>query len=264
MTLYRGTAVLNGSNVLITPPQGFGAINGLRLTNYTGETLLVNNISSTGQGEEFLFPQQQMVYHTRNISAAPTAQGFFTHTAFPPNRLFVEWSDDSINDFIGVYPAILPQENFIALGLGSPVILSDTVASTVATNGAPPNYFDYGVTFNTVDGLQTAGPLTIPAGYEFHLNSMQVSATYSPPPNGIIQFTISLGDVSGGVLNHVYATTSFSLSVTTLNNIPATHNVVFSPTRVIPAGKTPTFVYQNGPAKVAFTATANGVLLPSY
>jgi hypothetical protein len=263
MTLYRGTAVLNGSSVLIVPPQGFGAINGLRLTNYTGETLLINNISSTGQGEEFLFPQQQMVYHTRNISAAPSAQGFFTHEAFPPSRLFVEWSDDSINDFIGVYPAFLPQSAFIDLSLGSPVILSTTVPLTVATTAAP-FFFDYSIDFNSVDGVQSAGPLLIPAGFALSLSDIQVTASYMAPPFGIQQFTIALCEVVAGVITRTYASSAFTLNASAINDTPtSTHNVNYNPPRTIPAGASPVWVYQRGPAGVAFSATANGTLIPS-
>jgi hypothetical protein len=263
MTLYRGTAALNGNNVLIKPPQGFGAINGLRLTNYTGETLLINNISSTGQGEEFLFPQQQMVYHTRNISAAPTAQGFFTHEAFPPSKLFVEWSDDSINDFIGQYPAFLPQTEFINPALGSPIILATTIPTTVATT-APPNFFDYSIDFNSVDGVQAPGPLVIPTGFAMALNNIQISASYMAPPFGVQQFTISLAEVVAGAITRIYASSAFTLNASAINDTPtSTHNVNYSPTRNIPAGATPVWIYQNGPAGVAFAATANGTLLPS-
>jgi hypothetical protein len=263
MTLYRGSAVLNGSNVAIVPPQGFGAINGLRLTNYTGETLLLNNISSTGQGEEFLFPRMQMVYHTRNISAAPTASGFFTRQAFPPNRLFVEWSDDSINDFIGVYPAFVPQDTFINPALGTPVILQTNATGTPATDGAPPNFFDYGITSNTVGGVQTAGPLTVPVGFEFSLASFQIAATYTAPPYGVQQFTIMLGEIVAGAIFRNYGSSGFVLNATILQDTPmATHNYNYNPPRIIPAGETPTWIYQNGPAGVSFNATATGVLLP--
>ena len=261
MTLYRGTAVLNGSNVQIQAPQGFAAINGLRLTNYTGETLLINNVASTGQGEEYLFPQQQMVYHTRNISAAPTAQGFFTHAAFPPSRLFVEWSDDSINDFNGTYPAFLPQGSFVNESIGSPVILNTTVPITVAV---PASFTNFSIDFNSVDGVQNPGPLIIPAGFELSLQDIQVSATYTAPPIGVQQFTVALAEVVGGVITRTYAQTSFTLSATLLNDTPhATHNANYVPPRIIPAGATPVWVYFHGPAGVSFAATANGVLLPA-
>lgn len=263
MTLYRGTAILNGNNVLIQPPQGFGAINGLRLTNYTGETLLINNIASTGQGQEYLFPQQQMVYHTRNISQAPSAQGFVSHNAFPPSQLFVEWSDDSINDFIGVYPAFLPSANFIPPAAGSPTILQTNVPVTGNTKIAP--FFENdSITFNSVDGIQAPGPLIIPTGFHLNITSVQVSATYTSPPLGVVQFSISLAHIVGGAIAFIFASESFTLNATAANPAPiATLNMNYNPPIRINAGTTPVWIYQNGPANVAYAATANGVLLPN-
>src|ERR1035437_5611859 len=124
MTLYRGSARIVGNRVQIIPPQGFGAINGLRLTNNTGQLLLVDNISSTGQGEEFLFPQEQMVYHTRNISRAPEAFVYCSGIGFTPGNLFVEWSDDAVNDFIGTYPYAVPTETLINPALQTNLVLN--------------------------------------------------------------------------------------------------------------------------------------------
>jgi hypothetical protein len=261
MTLYRGTAQISGTHVLILPPQGFGAINGLRLTNYTGMTLLLNNMASTGQGEEFLFPQQQMVYHTRNISAPPEAQGYYTHKAFSPNQLFVEWSDDSINDFIGVYPAFLPQPTLAsAVFLGSPVIL--TVNSPVTIAAPPP--INEGVLTATVNSVQTPGPLTIPTGFEFDLTGLQITATYGGPI-GVAQFTIDLGAMTGAVITNIWAQTSFVLQKTALADNPTSTQILTFPqgSVVIPAGAIPIYIYDTGPAGVTFSATATGVLLPT-
>lgn len=261
MTLYRGNAKISGAHVLMLPPQGFGSINGLRLTNYTGMTLLLNNMASTGQGEEFLFPRQQMTYHTRNISAPPEAQGFFTHQAFSPNLLFVEWSDDSINDFIGTYPTFVPQDTLASPALGSPVILSTHAA--VSAIAAPPAVDD-GVQFNTVAGVQTAGPLVVPTGFEFDLTGLQITATYSGVV-GVAQFTIDLADIAATIITRVWAQANFSLQKTALNDNPTSTQILTYPigSVIIPAGHTPSFVYASGPAGVTYSATATGTLLPA-
>ena len=260
MTLYRGTSKISGTHVLILPPQGFGAINGLRLTNYTGMTLLLNNMASTGQGEEYLFPQQQMVYHTRNISAPPEAQGFFTQKAFAPGQLFVEWSDDSINDFIGQYPAFLPMEAMASAALATPVILTTLAPETVA---APPPIGDP-VQFNTVNGVQTVGPLIVPEVFQFNLTGMQVTATYSGVI-GVAQFIIDLGEMAGAAITRIWAQMGFTIQKTLLADNPSTtqvHNYT-SGSIVIPAGSTPTFIYESGPAGVTYSGTITGSLLPT-
>jgi hypothetical protein len=261
MTLYRGNATIAGQYVVIQPPQGFGAINGLRLTNYTGMTLLLNNMSSTGQGEEFLFPQQQMVYHTRNISAFPTAQGFYTHKAFSPNQIFVEWSDDSINDFIGTYPAFLPQPTLAnPTILGSPVILTVNAPMTIA---APPP-INESVLTNTVNSVQAPGPLTIPVGFEFDLTGLQITATYSGAI-GVAVFNIALGAATGAVVTNIWAQANFVLQKTALADNPTSTQILNYPqgSVVIPAGAIPVFIYLTGPAGVTFTASTTGVLLPT-
>jgi hypothetical protein len=260
MTVYRGTAVIAGQYVQINAPQGFGAINGLRLTNYTGMTVLLNNIASTGQSQEYLFPQQQMVYHTRNISIPPTAQGFLTHAAFSPNLLYVEWSDDSINDFIGTYPAFLPAQ-LVANSLGSPVILTVHAPTTVAI--APPAVND-SVQFNSINGVQTAGPLTIPVGFQLDITGVQITATYSGAI-GIAQFTIDVGTMVGGVITHIYQQALFVLQKTALADNPIS-TIILSPNLgqvVVPAGQTPVFIFDTGPVGVTYSGTVTGTLLPT-
>lgn len=261
MTLYRGTAKISGTHVLILPPQGFGAINGLRLTNYTGMTLLLNNMASTGQGEEFLFPQQQMVYHTRNISAPPEAQGYYTQKAFAPNQLFVEWSDDSINDFIGMYPAFLPQDALAGKNLSTPVILT-TIAPDAGAAAPPPQ--NNSVLFNTINGVQTPGPMIVPIGFVFDLTGLQITATYDGPI-GIVHFLIDLGSMTGPVINGIFAQSAFTLQKTLLGDNPILTNVQSYPqgSIVLPAGTTPVFIYDTGPTNVAYSGTATGVLLPT-
>jgi hypothetical protein len=254
MTVYRGTAVIAGQYVQINAPQGFGAINGLRLTNYTGQTVLVNNIASVGQSQEYLFPQQQMVYHTRNISRPPTAQGFLTHAAFSPNLLYVEWSDDSINDFIGTYPAFLPAP-LASPDLGSPAILTANSALMVA---APPEVLTP-VQFNTINGVQLPGPYVVPVGFELSITRFQITAVYSGVV-GIAQFVIHLQTAT-----HVYAVVPMTLEKTALADSPSLTVVQgFALGAIkIPAAATPTFGYASGPAGVTFSATVNATLMPT-
>jgi hypothetical protein len=224
-------------------------------------TLLLNNMASTGQGEEYLFPQQQMVYHTRNISAPPEAQGYFTQKAFAPGLLFVEWSDDSINDFIGQYPAFLPLENLAGAALTTPVILS---ALGVATAVAAPPATEEPVQFSTVDGVQSVGPLTIPVGFQFNLTGVQITATYAGPV-GVAQFIIDLGQMAGPVIAVIWAQMGFTLQKTLLADNPSSTQVHNYPSGsvVIGAGAIPAFIYEQGPAGVTFSGTVTGSLVPT-
>jgi hypothetical protein len=218
-------------------------------------------MASTGQGEEFLFPQQQMVYHTRNISAPPEAQGFFTHTAFAPGQLLVEWSDDSINDFIGQYPTTLPLDALASTAFNTPVILT-TIAPDSGAVAPPP--VDNSVLFNTVSGVQTPGPLTIPSGFQFNLTGLQITATYDGPI-GIVHFIIDLGAIAGGVITAVWAQSVFTLQKNVITDNPMLTNVLTFPAGaiIIPAGQTPVFIYDTGPVGVSYSGTATGSLIPT-
>ena len=254
MTVYRGTAAIVGQYVQINAPQGFGAIDGLRLTNYTGQTVLVNDIASTGQSQEYLFPQQQMVYHTRNISNPPTAQGFLTHAAFAPNLLYVEWSDDSINDFIGTYPAFLPAP-IAAPNLGSPAILTANSAVTIL---APPAIVTP-VAFNTINGVQLPGPYTVPTGFELDITGFQFTATYAGVV-GVAQFIIQVQSAG-----HVYISVPVTLQKTAIADNPSVTIVQSFALGhiVVPAGQTVAFEYHSGPAGVSYSATLNATLMPT-
>jgi hypothetical protein len=246
-----------GNRVQIIPPQGFGAINGLRLTNNTGQLLLVDNISSTGQGEEFLFPQEQMVYHTRNVSRVPEAYGYFSGIGFTPGNLFVEWSDDSVNDFIGTYPYAVPTETIINPALQTNLVLNTRGGPTAAT----PT-FAVETTNKIVGFVVSAGSLVIPTQRVFEMEALEVSAVYDGVV-GIAQFIIGLGCVVGGVLTKVYAQADFTLHKSALSDAPSDIVVIaYNPRIVIPSGDTPVFLYLNGPAGVSFSASAIGGLLP--
>lgn len=260
MTLYRGSARLVGNRVQIIPPQGFGAINGLRLTNNTGQLLLIDNISSTGQGEEFLFPQEQMVYHTRNISRVPEASGYYSGIGFSTPNLFVEWSDDSVNDFIGTYPYAVPTNTLINPSLQTNLALYSRGGPTANT---PYPAFAATNTDAIVGFVDTGLPYTVRPQHVFELEALEVSVDYAGAA-GVAQFVIALGNVVGGVLTKIYAEASFSLQKTALMDAPSDIIVVtFDPRIRIPAGDTPTFVYMDGPAGVYYSATATGGLLPA-
>lgn len=105
-----GTAVVNASTgkVELIAPMGFGTARGVRLSNFTGDTLILTDISGTSQSQEYLAPQTQMVYPTANVGNTPFVLGY----SYPPSQvaanLLVEWSTDPDADFIGTYPASLP------------------------------------------------------------------------------------------------------------------------------------------------------------
>lgn len=105
MTIIIGGTGLNGANTQITvpPPRQFDTINGLRMANNSAAHLLLNNVISSGQQQEYLLSGQQMVWRLENISAVITViplSGAVTDVS-----LLVEWSDDAETDFIGQYPA---------------------------------------------------------------------------------------------------------------------------------------------------------------
>lgn len=105
-----GTAVVNPSTeqVELRAPMGFGTARGVRLSNFTGDSITLTNISGVDQSQEYLAPQTQMVYPTANVGAVPTAVG----VSYPPDQIaqniLVEWSTDPDADFLGTYPAALP------------------------------------------------------------------------------------------------------------------------------------------------------------
>lgn len=111
MTVYLGSAVVQGSYVVIqAPEQGFGGMKGCRMTNYTADAIILNNITGDTPGaQEYLMPFQQAVYKVENVRQPPTAQGVVLGSAFAASQLFVEWSDDPLTDFPGTYPTIVAQ-----------------------------------------------------------------------------------------------------------------------------------------------------------
>jgi hypothetical protein len=211
-----------------------------------------------GNRKSTYFLSSKWFYHTRNISNPPTAQGFLTHAAFTPNLLYVEWSDDSVNDFIGTYPAFLPAA-LASPDLGSPGILTAHSALSVA---APPP-INTPIAFNTINGTTLPGPYTVPAGFELDVTNYQITATYSGVV-GTAQFSITFGTFSGGIVTHTYATQLFTLQKTALADNPtATQSQAHALGSVkVPAGTTPSFILTDGPAGVQYSGTITGTLMP--
>lgn len=125
MSIIVGTASVNGNKVVLTPPMGFGTARGVRISNFTPDTLILNNVSGTDQSQEYLAPQTCMVYRTLNVQQTPYVQGFnYAASQIAPNIL-LEWSTDPDTDFIGTYPSALPAN----ISLKSLVLASETSAS---------------------------------------------------------------------------------------------------------------------------------------
>lgn len=129
-----GTATVNSSTgkVDLVAPLGFGTARGVRLSNFTGDTITLTNIAGTSQSQEYLAPQTQMVYSTTNIGATPTAVGTSYSSDQIASNLLIEWSTDPDSDFIGTYPAALPAA--ISNTNGASVIYSE---GNIPTSGAP-------------------------------------------------------------------------------------------------------------------------------
>jgi hypothetical protein len=198
-----------------------------------------------------------MVYHTRNISRVPEAFGYYSGIGFTPGNLFVEWSDDAVNDFIGTYPYAVPTETLINPALQTNLVLNTQAGPTAAT----PT-FAVETTNKIVGFVLSAGPITVPAQRVFELEALEVSAVYAGAA-GIAQFVVALGNVVGGVLTKIYAQADFSLQKTAVSDAPSDIVVIpYNPRIIIPAGDTPQFIYFNGPAGVYFSASATGGLLP--
>ncbi len=108
MTIRLGQATVNGSTVQIKAPGGLGTFQAVRLTNYTSVILIINGIDSDDPGsQEYLLPLQQNVYRTNNVSNIPTVTGLVTGGVEQLATVLVEWSDNPLRDFPGVYPTAI-------------------------------------------------------------------------------------------------------------------------------------------------------------
>lgn len=113
MTIYIGSAEIQGDQIVIQSPVGFNSVEAVRLTNYSGDAIIVRNIQGDGLSAEYLMPYQQMVYSATNVSNIPTLFGLVLGTALPTDSVLVEWSTAADDDFIGTYPVTLTQAPII-------------------------------------------------------------------------------------------------------------------------------------------------------
>ncbi len=121
MTILIGSARTVNGQVTITPPAGHsGSIHAVRLSNYSGELLILTNMYSERPGREYLVPFQQMVYQIFNFQEVPTIVGILLGTAFDTARLLVEWSTEPLADFPGRYPVDLTQADLSGIGGAAP------------------------------------------------------------------------------------------------------------------------------------------------
>ena len=137
--IVLGVATVAGNNVTITPPEGgFGGILGARLSNYTGDVLIVTNINSDAPGQEYLLPFQQNVYKVENVRQPPKVTGQQLGSSFPTASLLVEWSTDPLTDFPGTYPVALTQAGLY--GVASPAWdVHEVAVPTGSTTTIPAN-----------------------------------------------------------------------------------------------------------------------------
>ena len=191
MTIYLGDATLQGNNVTITPPVGFDTIDGVRLTNYTGDVLILTDIDGRSNSQEYLMPLQQMVYHTANVQKIPRISGLALGSQFDNAALFVEWSDDSRNDFIGTYPTNITQVALVPAEFATVQLLTlDGVTPTEIPAG-PRNSITLvnqgatNIAWNTVDDF-AAQPSIVP-GSGRSLNSGTALWFMSDAPGGLLE-----------------------------------------------------------------------------
>lgn len=140
MSIIVGTATVQGNKVILSAPMGFGTARGLRISNFTPDTLILNNISGTDQSQEYIAPQTAMVYRTLNVQQAPYVQGFnYAPAQIAPNIL-LEWSTDPDSDFVGTYPAALPAKISVeSLTIANVTSASGTaISETVDLTNAGP------------------------------------------------------------------------------------------------------------------------------
>ena len=137
--LSLGTVIVQGGQVIIQPPEGgFGGVKGVRLSNYTGDVIILTNVNSEEPGQEYLLPFQQNVYHIENVRTPPRALGQSLGSSFPTATLLAEWSTEPLTDFPGTYPVALTQAGI--LGAASPKFnVVELAVPTGSTTIVPAN-----------------------------------------------------------------------------------------------------------------------------
>jgi hypothetical protein len=175
MSIVLGAAVLTGNAVTITPPEGgFGGVTAVRLSNYTGDALIVTNINSESPGQEYLLPFQQNVYHIENVRTPPKVVAQVLGSGFPTQSLLVEWSNDPLQDFPGTYPASITQAPInpantqdgvvvMAANANGQIPASTSRLSTTFFNTGPGVVF-WSTKSTTVLGAATSAQLPVGAG----------------------------------------------------------------------------------------------------
>ena len=118
--------VVDNNFHIIPPAGGFGGIKACRLSNYTGDALVITNINPDYPGQEYLLPFQQSVYQIENIRQPPSLSAYVLGQDFSTSNVLVEWSTEPLIDFPGTYPANLTQA-FLA-SAGAPAFEVHTLA----------------------------------------------------------------------------------------------------------------------------------------
>lgn len=109
MTVYLGSASFQevGDQFEISSPVGFDSVEAVRITNFTVDALILNNIDGQSNSVEYLMPFMQMVWPIKNVQKLPTMRGLQLGADIKTERILVEWSTDADTDFIGTYPVTL-------------------------------------------------------------------------------------------------------------------------------------------------------------
>lgn len=104
-----GYGTLQGGQLAIIAPMGFAGSRGVRITNLSTDTLILTNIDSRSQGQEYLPPGMQMIYLSIDATATSTIAGVSESAASLQQSVLIEWSTDPTVDFIGTYPAVVAE-----------------------------------------------------------------------------------------------------------------------------------------------------------
>jgi hypothetical protein len=120
--IILGSATITSAGVVIQAPSGFNTVAAVRLTNYSGDVITLQNITGEDQSEEYLMPLQQMVYPSHNIRNIPTLVAMSLGNDVVIETVLVEWSTDPLTDFQGTYPVALTE-------VGVSFLIPDAVAS---------------------------------------------------------------------------------------------------------------------------------------
>jgi hypothetical protein len=159
MTIRLGESTVSGTNVELKAPGGFGTFQAIRLTNYTANVLIITGIDSDDPGsQEYLLPLQQNVYRTNNVGNIPKVTGINLGALTAVPTVLVEWSDNPLKDFPGIYPTA------IGIGVATPSVNIVRVALSLAftTYVIPGNPFRKRISiFNACDYV-AATDYTIP------------------------------------------------------------------------------------------------------